>query len=49
MADDKFKFLDYMSDNWLVAKRLKDKGDKVSLKKLHEMEKEQLVSVDSLE
>lgn len=43
-----FKFLDEMSDNWFVAKRLKDKGDKESLKKLRKMEDEQLVPVDKL-
>ena len=49
MANNKFKFLDWMSDDWLVAKRLKDKGDKESLKKLREMEETELVLVDSLE
>ena len=45
MSKTIFKFLDSMSDNWLVALRLKKKGDDESLKKLYKMEEEQLVKV----
>ena len=43
-----FRFLNHMSDNWLAARRLREKGDKESLKKLKKMEDEQLVLVDEL-
>jgi hypothetical protein len=38
-----FEFLEEASDDWLRAKRLKDKGDPESLKKLKEMENTNLV------
>jgi len=44
-----FKFLNVMCDDWLVAARLKKKGDEGSLKKLDKMEEEQLIPVKSLE
>lgn len=44
----KFKVSDVQTDDWLRALRLKNKGDKESLKKLKEMEDEELVTIDSL-
>jgi len=46
MSKTIFKFLNSMSDNWLVALRLKKKGDAESLKKLDKMEEEQLIKVE---
>ncbi len=48
MAKVIFKFLDNMSDDWLVASRLLKKGDKKSLKKLSQMENTKLVLIDKL-
>ncbi len=43
-----FSFLDYMSDNWLVALRLKEEESNESLKELQEMEDEDLILVNDL-
>jgi len=45
MAEITLKFLNHMSDSWLAALRLKEKGDSESLKKLEKMESEKLVKI----
>jgi len=45
---ENFEILDCMNDDWLMSKRLLEKGDKESLKKLRELEDEKLVLVNSI-